>query len=235
MNITNPARWEIFTYNSSSGRKIDIYTKGGDWTAYRTLTAMIPNYGIGFNILAGGGDFSNAQKALQALIPANILDALEQAAIEEAFDTFNGTYHDASTNSTISLLRPTTAYNVSGPGLLLTDYTFNGTDMLYVLQTLGKTADPSHVKVEVRLYPTLLGNQNGTLQEWTALVYNEASYQAAEQQRPILGDTTGEEWFNISPFSLGGKSLYSFQFRMAANGGAASVTPLVFGSELLRA
>ena len=217
----------------SSGRKVDIYTKGGDWTAYRTLTALLPIYGVGFNILAGGGDFSNAQKTLSALIPASILEPLEQAAISEAFDDFNGTYHDAKTNSTITLQRDTTSYNVSGPGLLLTEYTFNNTDMLYVLQTLGKSADPEQVQVQVRLFPTLLGS-NSSVQEWTAVVYNEASYQAAEIQRAIIGDTTGAEWFNISPYYLGGKSLFSFRFGIEANGKASSVTPIVWGADYLK-
>jgi hypothetical protein len=58
---------------TNTSKIIDTYTKAGDVGAYSTLFAMVPDYGLGFSILAAGAG-SNAGVAVQ-LVRAYIVEA----------------------------------------------------------------------------------------------------------------------------------------------------------------
>lgn len=139
------APWEIVSFGDE--RPIDIYSKAGDIGAYSSIIALSPDHNVGFTVLAAGSD-GHAKVALAAdLISARLIPGLEASAKDQAAAKFAGTY--ATPNGTNSSIEITTD---DGPGLLVTSWVNNGTNMIQSMMTLGHAQDPS--TFSIRLYPT---------------------------------------------------------------------------------
>ncbi|KAJ5368394.1 uncharacterized protein N7496_008154 [Penicillium cataractarum] len=139
------APWEIVSFGDE--RPIDIYSKAGDIGAYSSIIALSPDHNVGFTVLAAGAD-GHAKVALAAdLISAKLIPGLEESAKDQATARFEGTY--AASNGTNSSIEITTD---DGPGLLVTSWINNGTNMIQSMMTLGHAQDPS--TFSIRLYPT---------------------------------------------------------------------------------
>ncbi|EPS28756.1 hypothetical protein PDE_03702 [Penicillium oxalicum 114-2] len=139
------APWEIIRLDNP--RATDVYTKAGDIGAYSSMIALSPDYDIGFTILLAGSD-GHSKVALAAdLISAQLFPALEAVAKNQAARRFTGAYaSEQGMNSTMSIMTD------DGPGLVITSWINNGTDMMESLMTMGHVQDPS--SFNVRLYPT---------------------------------------------------------------------------------
>lgn len=130
------APWEIHRFEHPSGKVTDIYTKLGDSGLYGGAIALIPQYNAGFALLNGAepsflGRSDTVLRILDA-ITSTMLPALEAEALAEAKKNFVGTYEsskgDIKTTLKIGL-------NESAPGnvhsdLVVTEWTYNGTDIL---------------------------------------------------------------------------------------------------------
>lgn len=139
------APWEIVSFGDE--RPIDIYSKAGDIGTYSSIIALSPDHNVGFTVLAAGAD-GHAKVALASdLISALLLPALEASAKNQAAARYAGEY--TATDSTNSSIAITTD---DGPGLLITSWVNNRTDMIQSLMTLGHVSDPS--TFGIRLYPT---------------------------------------------------------------------------------
>lgn len=139
--------WEIWRVDTLTDHLFDLYTKAGDVGAYSSYFVLSPDYDIGFVVLAGGSDTNAAVQDLTNVIAETIFPALAQDARSQTQDTYGGTYQSNNTglNSTMTFT------TVPGePGLVVTSWISNGTDLRQALATVqGATGG-----VDVRLYPS---------------------------------------------------------------------------------
>ncbi|KAJ9297425.1 hypothetical protein DTO217A2_8632 [Paecilomyces variotii] len=140
------APWEIYSFQGN-GRVIDLYTKAGDLGSYSSMTALSPDHGVGFTILAAGDDTTSLVAVLSDLISAQLLPALEQAAKVEANTTYAGTYESvtATSNSSISISID------DGPGLRVEKWISNSVDMFDVVSSSALTGISNPI---IHLNPT---------------------------------------------------------------------------------
>lgn len=165
------APWEIKRLQlSSSGQWVDFYTKDGKLGAYASYLVLIPDYDVGFTVLAAG--FSTNADVLVGLAVDAYFESLEEAARTQAAPKFTGQYtvKGGQVNSSFTLTS-----EAGSPGLELVNWISNGTvfpgvfpvfialaggnfDLamgdLVLLESGAVLLDPKDVSV--RLYPTAL-------------------------------------------------------------------------------
>ena len=136
LNYAAGRPWEIYRYvHPKTGIVTNIYTKLGDSGNYCALLALVPDFGLGFTIL-GASSIAVHTQALQLvadLLTESIMPALMKQARHEALANLAGTYvpKDKSLNTTLTLAVPTSSN--AEPGLVITDWISNGTDMKSIL------------------------------------------------------------------------------------------------------
>jgi len=146
--------WEIFSVKTSpNDRLVFLYTKQGDINGYSSVFVIIKDWNIGFNVLTAGNAATSNSLLIANLISDTIFQAAEDAAREESQTNFVGTYQAADPNLNSSI---TVTMDASKPGLGVTRWISNGTDMLSPAVELVGVAAQS-----VRLYPSSLERDLG--------------------------------------------------------------------------
>lgn len=197
--------WEIFRIKIG-GHSVELYTKSGYWGVYTSVFAIIPDYNVGFSILTAS---INATGDLMGSFPNTLapilLEAAEKIGREQANRNFAGHYASASSNTSVTI---ETDYL---PGLKLTQYISNGTDLISTIFALfGKGVD-------FRLVPNHL--YNGKEQVGFTGVY-------APPLPPVANGTfyyPCQTWLDIDDFTYGSVPLGSFVFDVDGEGKAGSV------------
>lgn len=142
--------WEII--RAPGDRNSHLYTKSGGMGLYSAEFVLMPDYDVGFNVLAAGPASGTYINRLSDLISEIFYPALEAAAKAEADCTYAGTFRDPSgLNSSITVITD------SRPGLGLQQWIFNGTDITsaFASQLLPfLPSPPKGAKIVARLYPT---------------------------------------------------------------------------------
>lgn len=142
--------WEIYRYVHPDSHVVtDIYTKLGDSAAYAAILVLLPDFDTGFTILGGSTDEpTKAVTWLADLVIDAIVPALMEQAAEEARERFAGSYRSTvdGLNSSVTLSVPTSSKEA--PGLAISSWISNGTDMVPVLSKLLEGTG-------VRLVPTI--------------------------------------------------------------------------------
>lgn len=202
------APWEIHRFvHPKTGKVTDIYTKLGDSGYYGGVLALIPQYNAGFTFLNAATSPNRSTTALRILdhITATMLPALEAEAVAEAKRNFVGTYESTGGDIKATLK---IGFNESSPGsvhsnLVVTEWTFNGTDILSGPFFLGQEArlEQSIVKYSKNGKPRqiafLLSSYNqtptymdatklpetGVIGSWTGLYYSNGDFTFTDQQR----------------------------------------------------
>ncbi|CAI7653968.1 unnamed protein product [Penicillium pancosmium] len=213
------APWEIISFPVP--RLIDLYTKSGDIGSYSSILALSPDHGVGFTILVAGTGGHAVVAMVADLVAQTILPALEYIAKDQARVRFAGTYSAPSggVNSSISIATD------FGPGLRVTNWTSNSTDMFQSLATLRGANDTS--QITIRLYPTGLETPGNI--SFRALIPPDLGL------TPI-GPFTGSciTWVTVDSFIYGGVGLDEFVFALDDNLSATSVSPRVLRIDLQR-
>ncbi|KAH8646036.1 beta-lactamase/transpeptidase-like protein [Tricladium varicosporioides] len=158
------APWEIQRVQLPSSRIVDVYTKNGVIGAYASYMILIPDYDVGFTILAAGVG-TNAD-VLAGFIADSFLPALEEASRTQAAKTYAGTYKSGASTFTLTT-------DATVPGISLSNWINNGTAVvplfpIFISLAVGDTGtanallqyyesgvpliDPKDVTV--RLYPS---------------------------------------------------------------------------------
>ncbi|KAJ5570234.1 alkaline D-peptidase [Penicillium hispanicum] len=155
--------WEIYRYvHKDSGVVTDIYTKLGDAGDYCGLLVLIPDFGLGFTMLGASsvGVHTQAVQLVADLLTDSMLPALMTQSRREAATNLAGTYtpKDGGLNTTLTLSVP--ASNKSPPGLVITEWINNGTDVISLLATtlidlVPQVPVPPASPDMVRLVPTI--------------------------------------------------------------------------------
>ncbi|KAJ5238421.1 hypothetical protein N7468_003040 [Penicillium chermesinum] len=199
--------WEIVSFKYE--RPIDLYTKSGDVGTYSSVFALDPDHDAGFVILAAGNNTHELGALSADTISETLLPALEEAAKRQANTRFSGTYSQNNSNSSITIATD------DGPGLVVTKWSNNGTNMLQSYATLNGFTDPS--QLDIRLYPTGLTSPG------------QLSFRAVIP--PLLPDGIGPftssciTWVTLDSHIYGNIGLDEFVFGIGDDGTADSISP----------
>lgn len=219
--------WEIFRYTHLSGHVTDIYTKLGDSGAYSSWLVLLPDYNAGFSILAAS-TMTNRFAIVEIIVElavASILPALEKQAGIEAARNFAGTYTSGipDLNSSLTLTHNQTP--TSPPGLLISSWVSNGTDMITRLSVaLGSPP--------WRLLPSI-----SDLKVGRAAFLLASTRDAPNSQMPagLFAGFEYQDWINAGSLAYGNIGVGSFVFDIGADGKATAVSPSAFRITLERA
>jgi hypothetical protein len=209
------APWEIFSFQNIDGRTVDLYTKSGDLGAYSSMTALLPDYNVGFTILAAGEGTTALVAALTDTVAQSLIPALEEAAREEADNVYTGTYRAQDTTKTNSSL----VISIDdGPGLIVEQWISNSVDMFQVVEALSGIDTP-----DIRLYPTgLQQKRNGCLYQSFRAVFG-----SSENSGDSIGPVTGSSitWELVDTYKYGNVGVDEFLYELDARTGVVNVLP----------
>ncbi|KAF1357019.1 beta-lactamase/transpeptidase-like protein [Delphinella strobiligena] len=219
--------WEILRATPGNGTRIvDLYTKAGDLGYYGAVLAIVPDYNAGFVINVAGPNYAALLAAASDIVADIYLPALEQAAKQQALTNFAGTYKSSMMNSTLVL-----EVDQAKPGVGLTKFISNGTDLLPLLAALyandGDTLD-------IRLYPSNLRTPagNGQTKVPFLALFADADYSTSTG---IFASTFSDgTWQVIDEWHYGNVGLDEFLFTLDEGGRAVSVSPRVLRTILGR-
>ncbi|KAF5855041.1 hypothetical protein ETB97_010203 [Aspergillus alliaceus] len=218
--------WEIYRYvHPGSGVVTDIYTKLGDAGFSGGIFVVLPDFDAGFSVLATSSlpTRSESMMLLIDLIIDSVLPALLDQAALEAQRNYVGTYRSsvAGLNSSLTLsLSPPTR---SSPGLVVSSWISNGTDMTPLLQAIlgGK---------DTRLVPTIQSAGHVAFHPYTPTVEKKVG----SPQRLVSRLYDVNDLYLIDPTNYGGKSLSLLVFDVNEDGRATAVNPAAFRVKLDR-
>ncbi|KAJ5673797.1 hypothetical protein N7462_009236 [Penicillium macrosclerotiorum] len=205
------APWEIISFGDN--RPIDLYTKSGDIGVYSSTIVLSSDHAVGFTIQHAGKDGHANIALLSDLVSATLLPALDQSAKDQAEQQFTGYFAaSAGTNSSINITTD------AGPGLLVTSWISNGTDMFQSIMSLQGIPDPS--LLSIRLYPT--GLVAPDMVSFRALI-------------PPTLPTAGHgpftssciTWVTVDSAMYGSVALDEFVFNLDDQGDVVSVSPRI--------
>ena len=205
------APWEIYPFENS--RVVDIYTKTGDAGVYSSMLALSPTHGVGFIIMAAGNDTHLIVASLADLISNILIPALDESAKEEARQRFTGTYAlTQGINSSITISTD------DGPGLVVTSWVSNLTDMFETFAYLQGVPDSS--LLSIRLYPT-------DLKSLGRMSFRALMQQIAADRESSVFAGSCATWQLVGFQIYGNVATDEFVFELDENGDAVSVSPRV--------
>jgi hypothetical protein len=225
-NVSVGAPWEILRAPLASGRMSWMYTKGGHYGQYTSEIILLPDWDIGYNVLASGQQVSLAVDTVSNIVAEVVVGAaLDAAAAAEANTTYAGTYNSTD-GSSITLEVD------DGPGLLVSNWTWNGTDALAIYAALS-AGDPE-ANISMRLWPTTLQSPP----RGAASNLKRASFRAYVQKLPftsnpypVLGNCIS--WLTTDQITYGGVASDEFVFDIE-DGQASKLTARFFRTEYSR-
>ena len=214
------APWEIMSIRlPTTNRLVDVYAKSGSLSPYTSLVALMPDWGIGFVVMVAG---QATWDVLVELIAEIFLQAVEDAAREEADQIYSGTYVSTDPNLNSSLTITTDPLR---PGLGISNFISNGTDLLQsYVDLLG--ANIPITDLSLRLYPTNLITQetNGDKKvAWRALI----EYTGGPAPPPRVFDIGCSSWGGADGLMYGSIAFDDFVFTIG-EGSAKSIEPRFF-------
>ncbi|CAK7243794.1 MAG: hypothetical protein STHCBS139747_005322 [Sporothrix thermara] len=218
------APWEIKRAPDSPGAPVSwMYTKTGDLGMYSSMTALLPELGIGFNILSAGTDTTRAVRIVSDILSETWVPQIRAAALAEASALYAGVYADATTNSSITVVA-----NSSLPGLSVTEWIYGGISVLNLLGAF-EGIDAVTQKIAMNLYPSGLKQQSASGNSSEIDVGWRATFQAlpaASDPGPFSANCVA--WEVVSQLVYGGVALDEFLFTVdGITGSAVSLSPRV--------
>lgn len=215
-DVTVGAPWEI--YRALGDRTSFIYSKAGDVGLYSSMVALLPDYDVGFTVLAAGTGAHDNVEILSDIVGQGLYPALESAAKAEAKSTYAGSY--AISDSSESSM---TIATDSGPGLSITKWTLGGVDVLPVLAELVGSKIKSDSQLSLRLYQT--GLRNIEAGKTTATAWRAVSQVIPYTVDPGAFSQNCGSWTVVDNIVNGVFSLDEFVFETDGSGEAVSIKP----------
>ncbi|EAW10821.1 serine hydrolase domain-containing protein [Aspergillus clavatus NRRL 1] len=199
--------WEIYRYkHPKSGVITDLYTKLGDSGNYGSFLVLLPDFNAGFSIIGASAlsSRSNATNLLADLVTEAILPALMDQAAHEAGKNYAGRYVTDRLNSSLTLA----VGEASTPGLSITSWVSNGTNLMPVLALpLGG--------LNARLVPTIVSDNKIAFRPYT--VTQEAKKGLFSSNFDV------SDWLALGSGSYAASGLGHFVFNVDKDGKAKSV------------
>ncbi|KAF7596812.1 hypothetical protein BBP40_012411 [Aspergillus hancockii] len=219
--------WEIYRYvHPGSGVVTDIYTKLGDAGNYGGILVLFPDFDAGFSVLEASSLATRSDSALLLidLIIDAILPALMDQAAREAQRNFAGTYRFSvgglDSSLTLAAIPPTHP----SPGLTISSWVSNGTDLMPHLPTILGGENP-------RLVPTISTAGQVAFRPYTPTVLKEIG----SPQRLVSRLYDVNDLYLLDGTNYGGKSTSLFVFDINyEDGRATAVSPAAYRVRLER-
>lgn len=228
------APWEIHRYTLPNNKVVDLYTKSGDSGAYSAFFVLLPDYDLGFTLLSASSTLKLRFEILAAIadvVTYTLVPAIDAQAAAEAAANFAGTY--TLGNSSLRLIVNQTANDTPAPGgvlpgsgLVIANWTSNGTDVL---------ASPFVTYSGPRPY-RLVPSISEPCDRPSFRLLTPADEPSA--QLPISstlfsgpGFVKGD-WLLVDSLTYGGIGTTLFQFKLDGNGKAIAVSPSAFRETL---
>ncbi|KAI1100935.1 beta-lactamase/transpeptidase-like protein [Jackrogersella minutella] len=197
------------------------FNKAGNLGKYMALLAIIPEFDIGFSVLLAGDPPSGLGFNIADTLSNTYLPTMVNTARIQAYDMYGGDYSssDPALNSSLSIV-----VDDQTPGLSLSSWTSNGTDLLWYSVVLGlnvSNPDPYQVQPSVRLYPTGLwdATSDGGKRVAFKAVFEDLSL-------PSVSDAFSTDcgtWINVAGIMYGSRPLDQFIFNINPAGKVMSV------------
>ncbi|KAK5108392.1 hypothetical protein LTR62_008348 [Meristemomyces frigidus] len=216
--------WEIWR-DTSTDHVIDIYTKQGDLFAYSSLFVLIPDFNVGFVVLAVGTDTTDTVEYLSDTIIATIIPALEDTAREQAHGVYAGTYRSTNSSQGSNMTLTT---NPGEPGMVVKSWFSGGINLLPILSGIFL---PTPGAVDVRLYPTNLVQQLSPSKQ--RISYRMMTRALAEVSDGGEFSSDCEQWAMTNSRTYGNVGIDEVVFEVE-DGKAVSVSPRALRSVYLR-
>ncbi|PMD13741.1 beta-lactamase/transpeptidase-like protein [Hyaloscypha hepaticicola] len=220
--------WEIIRYSHPSGHVTDMYTKLGDSGAYSSLMVLIPDYDAGFSILSASTLQTRAEvlSVIAETIADLLLPALQAQAGVEAEHNFVGTYTSTvhGLNSSLTLIHNQT--ESSPPGLVISSWISNGTDMTTRFSGAFGPAP-------WRLLPSIADAKN---EKAAFLLVSNTDAPSLQSPTGLFSGTfvDFQDWVNVGSLTYGDLGVGSFVFDIGRHGKATAVTLPAFQVKLKR-
>ncbi|KAK2848511.1 hypothetical protein FQN49_005655 [Arthroderma sp. PD_2] len=215
-HTSNPANsvgypWVIYSSGDYPDTSlIDVYTALSSIGLYSSYIGLVPDFNVGFTILAADSASSPDLNPHTGLIGDALLPALTKIATLQANANFGGTYSSSTLNSSITVSAD------SSPGLFIDSWISNAIDFRQTLAALNgiEKAD----SLSIRLYPTHLISKRDSLSRQAFRAVFQDKDELADQETP-----TCVSWLNVDNFKYKGASLDQFIFEVDPHGKALGV------------
>ncbi|KUL85843.1 hypothetical protein ZTR_07344 [Talaromyces verruculosus] len=204
--------WIIYSAgNYPNTSMIDVYTVYDNFGLYSSYLGLVPDYNVGFAILAADTASNADLNSHTDIVGEVIIETLIKIALSNAESGFSGTYTANGLNSSISISVDTL------PGMIIDSFISNGTDFRKPLATLYNVED--YTALSIRLYPTHLSSvteSGGSTLAFRAVYQDENEFADA-------GTPTCVSWRDVDKYRYGGAALDLFIFELNASGEVVSV------------
>ena len=218
------APWEILRYtHPATGVVTDLYPKSGDSGDYSSWIVLIPDFGAGFTVLTAGTSEERltVAAALADAVTETFLPALMGQAAVEAEGKFAGTYRSAMAGLNSSLTLAINHTKAAAPGLAITRFISNGTDVL---------ANALLGEAPLRLVPTILNTHAGKI-AFRAISQTDAPHAAA---LGLFSRFVTSDWVSVGATTYGNLDLPLFIFDVDGEGRGRVVGAVAFRVEMER-
>ncbi|KAI0898849.1 beta-lactamase/transpeptidase-like protein [Annulohypoxylon nitens] len=196
------------------------FNKAGTLGKYNALLAVIPDFNIGFSVLAAGDGLDGIAMDIADMLSDIYLPTMVDVSRTQANDMYGGTYRspDPAVNSTLSVVVDQT------PGLSLSPWISNGTNLGWFSVALSQGIQEEYwgkVQPSVRLYPTGLWDAvpGGGMRVAFKATFEDLSL--PDISNPFTSDCVA--WVTGSGILYGSRPLDQFIFNINAAGDVTSV------------
>ncbi|THC91398.1 hypothetical protein EYZ11_009147 [Aspergillus tanneri] len=215
-HTSNPANslgypWIIYSggkYPSTS--MVDVYTYYSNIGLYSSYIGIVPDYNVGFAILAADSISSPDLNAHADIISDVLLGTLIGTSTKQASLNFGGLYKAPHINSSLTISADKL------PGLFIKEFTSNGHDFRKTLASLSGITKSDDLSI--RLYPTGLVSRtnSGSKQTFKAVLQDMTDFADG-------GTSTCLSWRDVGKLKYNGASLDDFIFEVDEYGAAVNV------------
>lgn len=197
------------------------FNKAGSLGMYSTLLAIIPDFNIGFSILAAGDVPPSLPMDIADTLSNTYLPTMVNTARIQADALYDGTYKNSNSavNSSLSIV-----VDSKTPGLSLSSWISNGTNLLWYSVAMSRNVTKDYwdkIQPSVRLYPSGLwdATSDGGKRVAFKAVFEDLSLPDASE--PFTTDCS--TWVSVAGIMYGSKPLDQFIFNINAAGNVMSI------------
>ncbi|KAI0391753.1 beta-lactamase/transpeptidase-like protein [Xylariaceae sp. FL0594] len=197
------------------------FNKLGSIGKYSALLALIPDFNIGFSVMAAGDLPASLALDIADTLSNTYLPTLLGIARVQANYTYAGTYVSADEKLNSSV---TVTVDAARPGLGVGPWISNGTSLMGLVVAIGQNITQEYwdkIQPSVRLYPTGLwdATAGGGRRVGFKAVFEDLSL--PNVTRPFTTDCS--TWISVSGVVYGSQPLDEFIFEHDANGTVVAV------------
>ncbi|KAL3461666.1 beta-lactamase/transpeptidase-like protein [Aspergillus heterothallicus] len=222
LQYSSGAPWEIYRYTDpKSGIVTDIYTKLGDSGNYGSISAFLPDFDAGFSVISASSSAERSPRTLDLIqaIVDTVLPALNKQAANELAAKYAGTYTapaDSNLNTTLTL---SAANTPSAPGLVVTEWISNGTDLGFAIPTIMNGE-------KYRLRPSIVAKDRIAFRAVTPP--RRAPARVGDNSNLFPGLYDVNDWLLVDGQGYANRAFAEFVFDLDQDGQVEAVTPVAW-------